>query len=410
MGAGWSGLAVATFLRERGATVRVYEASGRVGGRIGTRREAGYLVETGPHGVIPSSEATRTLMRIADMPFVEAPPRAPRFVVHAGKPGRLPTGPPGLLRTPLLGAGAKARLLLEPLRGAGPPHETVAAFARRRLGPGVERLADAFVTGVYAGDPERLVLAHAFPDLHRMDREGGLLRGMRRTKAPQPRPTLAAPRDGMESWMRALAARLDVRLHAPALRVTAGARPLVETPEGTHAHDALVLALDPAATAKLLGIEKEPPLAPVTIVAFGVPREAAPAEGYGILAPEQERRHVLGALYESALFPDRAPEGHALVRCLVGGRRRPERAHLPEAEAVKRAWDDLVALGVVRGEPTLARAYPTAGIPQPEADHDAWLAALPKGPVRVLGIGQRAVGLDALAREAEALAQELTRA
>lgn len=409
IGAGWSGLAAATFLQERGQHVRVLEASPRPGGRIKTHREDGYLVEAGPHGVIPSSPATRALLDASKVTLVTAPPNAPRFVVHKNRAQALPSKPPEIITTPLLSATAKARLLTEPFHKPGSKDETVGAFARRRFGNGVSHLVDAFVTGVYAGDPNRIVLQHAFPDLHRMDQQGGILRNL--TKPAGPRPTLTSAQNGMQAIIESLAARVPITYDEPAVKLQETTDAVeIDTRSGeTIRADHVVLAIDPTVTRRLLDIGHDAPtMASVHVVAFGLPAANAPREGYGLLAPEAEGRFILGGLYESALFPGRAPEGQALIRCLVGGRRHPERANLPHDEIARQAWRDLTELGIVQGEPLRTFHLHTEGIPQPEAGQGAWLDALPQnGRIHVLGIGHRAVGLNALADEAHALATRL---
>ena len=83
---------------------------------------------------------------------------------------------------------------------------------------------------------------------------------------------------------------------------------------------------------------------PVTVVARGYAREDVPhpLDGFGYLTPGGEGRDVLGCLFPSSVLPGRAPEGHVLVCCFIGGDRRPELARLPE-EALRRLVDDELA-------------------------------------------------------------------
>jgi protoporphyrinogen/coproporphyrinogen III oxidase len=83
---------------------------------------------------------------------------------------------------------------------------------------------------------------------------------------------------------------------------------------------------------------------PVTVVARGYAREDVPhpLDGFGYLTPGGEGRDVLGCLFPSSVLPGRAPEGHVLVCCFIGGDRRPELARLPE-EALRRLVDEELA-------------------------------------------------------------------
>lgn len=347
------------------------------------------------------------------MDMVEAPRQAPRFIVHRGRLQALPASPPALVATPLLSPLAKARLLMEPLVRKGRGDESVLHLATRRLGPSVGPLMDAMVAGIHAGDPARLSARHAFPQIWRMDQDGGLLRSMlRQRKASKGRPPslLAAPREGMEAWVKALAHHLDVRIQTPALSITQGRdATTVRTPNETLEADRVVVALDPPASARLLRLNAPvPPTASMSLVAFGTDASTSPREGYGFLAPGDEGRFVLGCLYESALFPGRAPAGLSLLRCFVGGQRHPDRAHLDDATMIAQAWSDLKSLGVVSGDPTFSTVLRTEGIPQMELGHQAWLDELAKKTMApVLGIGHRAVGLEGLAVEAMGLASTL---
>ena len=79
----------------------------------------------------------------------------------------VPMSPVALVRTPLLTAGGKLRLLAEPLmRRRDGREETVAEFAGRRLGrEAVDNLVGPFLTGVYAGDEKQLGAAAVFGSL-----------------------------------------------------------------------------------------------------------------------------------------------------------------------------------------------------------------------------------------------------
>src|SRR5262249_20122643 len=112
----------------------------------------------------------------------------------------VPMGPSALIKTRLISNAAKLRLLREPFipPRREPGEESLASFVRRRLGPEiVERLVSPFVSGVYAGDAERLSVQATFVRLAELEAEAGsLLRGALRAAR--------APRDGTAKPKRSL--------------------------------------------------------------------------------------------------------------------------------------------------------------------------------------------------------------
>ena len=84
-----------------------------------------------------------------------------------------------------------------------------------------------------------------------------------------------------------------------------------------------------------------------------------------MLIPRVEGFKILGTIFSSALFPNRAPAGHLTLTSYVGGERIPELASLPPEELFAITCEDLRVLLGVRGKPTFQHSvyYPKA-IPQ----------------------------------------------
>jgi len=71
----------------------------------------------------------------------------------------------------------------------------------------------------------------------------------------------------------------------------------------------------------------------VASVVLGFRREDVefPCRGFGVLVPGIEKFRILGTIFSSSLFPNRAPAGHLRSRPM-SGERQPELALLPEEE------------------------------------------------------------------------------
>jgi len=419
VGAGISGLCTAHYLvREfsragRGAEIVIFEADRVPGGKMRTIREQGFAMEWGPNGFLTNKPHALDLVRELGIEHRLAPSSdlaRKRFILFGGRLRRLPETPPAFLRSDLLTLRGKLRVLLEPLARPAPraTDESLADFARRRLGAeALERLIDPMATGIFAGDPERMSLASCFPVIAELERRhGGLVKGMlalrrerrRAGAAPAlsagPGGVLTSFDEGVEALVRTLAERLAEGLHVGVAVERVSAAPkgylLSLSEKGrreTMEADAVVVAAESFAAAPMLEA-LEPalaealssiPYAPVAVVALGYHAATLghPLDGFGFLVPRSEGRRILGALWDSSVFPNRAPEGKALIRAMVGGARAPGLAALPEADLVALVREELRAAMGISAAPVIARVFRhPRGIPQYLVGHAKVLAAI----------------------------------
>lgn len=360
VGAGISGLVCAWKLQSEGARVAVVEASARPGGAIGTRREEGVLVEAGPNSMLETTPRIGELVQalgLAAERLEPGPQAKKRFILRGGRVQPVPTSPGAFLGTPLFSWGAKLALAREPFVGRGPAEreESVADFVRRRLGQEfLDYAINPFVSGVYAGDPEKLSVRAAFPRLVELEqRYGSLIRGQilgareRRRSAEKSKNTASMMtfRSGMQALTDALAARLETFVpSAPVVgleRTGGGFRAVATDGRAFEARQVvlampayaarpLVAALAPAA-AQALGEMIYPPVVSV-VSAYRREDVSHPLDGFGFLVPEKEKRRILGTIFSSSLFPGRGPVGMVVLTTFVGGMRQPELARAPDEE------------------------------------------------------------------------------
>lgn len=397
IGAGISGLYAAYWLKKRGFSVTVLEKDSEAGGTMKTIHDNGYLIETGPNSALETTPLFKELfseLKLQDELAYANPVGKNRFILRDGKLHALPLSPLAFLRTKLFSPSAKLRLLKEPFIGQAESEETIAQFVARRLGQEfLDYAIDPFVAGVYAADPHTLSVRAAFPKLYALEEEyGGLIKGMikgrkaRRERAEQSKDRAESFSfvSGMQVLPNALATDLRDRVLLDA-KVTAihdlalqdeepSDEPEARRYKVEFLHhgiseeieaDAVVLSCPSFVAANLLlplsakstHTLNAIPYAPVASVFVGFDRRDVPhpLSGFGFLVPSKERRRILGCLWSSSLFPNRAPEGNVGLTVFVGGSRQPELALLPDDQLTALVLDELKSIMQIQGKPVYLR-------------------------------------------------------
>jgi protoporphyrinogen/coproporphyrinogen III oxidase len=395
IGGGITGLVCTWRLRRLGVEALCLESSNRAGGALSSQRTDGFVLEAGAHTVRENASLGDLIREVGlGGQMLRAPRNLTRFVYRFGSLHPLPTGILSGLGSRLISTRAKMRLLgeLAVKRRASTGDESVEAFVRRRFGVElVDALVAPFVSGTFAGDPSVLSARALVPSLVAMEeRYGSALRGMLASAISGPRRrahgsrALISFRDGLETLPARLAARLGeaIQVETKVLSIThdasggrfdveirgrAGQRSLTSRTviAACSAWDAASLLDGPTRGASRA--LSEIPAASLATVSLSWPREdvSHPLNGVGFLVAAGERLRTLGCLWNSSIFPGRAPADQASFTAFLGGVRDPQAATLPDDDLVTLVGHELAETLGTRGRPrALAIARHRSALPQ----------------------------------------------
>jgi oxygen-dependent protoporphyrinogen oxidase len=456
-GAGISGLAIAWAIRRRNprADVVVLERSSRTGGNIRTEHVDGYICEMGPDGFLDNAPDTLKLVRTIGLESRLLPSNhaaGKRFIFLNGALREVPTSARAFLSTPLLSLSGKLRVACEPFatrRGDG--EESIYDFAARRIGrEAASVLVDSMVSGIFAGDSHELSLRACFPKMWQLENDhGGLFRALiatRRTRRKgdgvgAPTGRLTSFTGGMRDLIEQLTRTLGdvVRTSSPVLELrknsdVPGRRSAalslgysLATGHGRLAADAVILAGPATDSAALLRATDpalasaldEIPSAPLAVVCLGY--DAAELarhcslDGFGFLVPRGQNIRILGALWESSIYSNRARPGKALLRVMIGGACDRDAVTLDDRELVSIVRQDLgQTMGLACAPEFLRIVRHPRGIPQYVNGHlarvrriEMLLQAHPG--LFLAGNSYRGVSLNSCVSEAELIAEQVLR-
>lgn len=384
LGAGITGLAAGYALQQAKIDYRVLEAAPQAGGVLQSSYPQGYTLDHGANSLAlnPALEQLIADLGLEDRMAPATAASQQRLIYRDGRLHPVVPSPVGLLKTSLLSWRGKLRLFSEPWRKSEADGEdSVAAFFTRRLGrEAYQFLVEPILTGIYAGNGKQMSADAIFPRLKGWEREhGSLFRGLMASRKEKKdggglgRRGVASLQGGMHTLTSGLAKALGERLCLETVvqQVEAVAGGFVVTVDQKGKSQKISAAqviwtlpataaqalqpLDAALAQSLSHISYSPML----MLSLGYKEEevARPLDSFGFLVPGAEELPLLGAIWNSTIFPDKAPKGEALFTLFIGGARQKGADEATLLELSEEAREKFEYVMGILGEPVLRKPY-----------------------------------------------------
>lgn len=386
IGSGITGLTVSVFLKDKNKDVLLIDARKNVGGAIQTEKKDGWIFETGPNTILVTNTIFSELIEKTGLStqVLEASEAAKnRYIIKNGKTEALPLSPVSFFTSSLFSLRTKLNLFAEPFRSRmKSADETLSDFVVRRLGQEfLDYAINPFVAGVYAGSPDSLSVRYGFPKLYEIEKKhGSLIKGA--IKGPgKDRDPVDIPRNkakmisfsnGNQQFTDALGDLIGdnhLKLNTSVNQIEKKARESYQV----HFNDGssidcnhLIFTIPAHHLSKIewINVDETKQLQQISeviypevcVTHFGFKKSQIThlLDGFGMLVPEVENRFILGALFNSTLFPDRTPsQEECLITVFTGGSRHPQISSLTDAEITQKAFEDLKQILQIMGNPVI---------------------------------------------------------
>lgn len=394
IGAGITGLSVAWQAKELGVEIDLFESKQKGGGVIQTESNEDWRYELGPNTLLLKDPEVLELIESVGLSSrleIANTEASKRFIVRGGDLQALPQSFKDFLKTPLFSGKAKVRLMREPFIRKSDSETSIADFFENRFGKEIlDYAVNPFIAGIHAGKPENLSVKHAFPALYELEQSsgsvilGGLRKVFKRNGTKKVKRQLISFESGLQELPEKLMSQIsnihfDHTLEGSEKREDGwhiytnnngkyGPYSDLVVTIPLHKWDEEKLPLTKPAAKKLQNVTYPP----LSMMVLGYKKEDIkhPLDGFGFLVPEVENRSILGALFTSTLFKNRAPKGHHLLTVFTGGARQPETARMESDELLKLVEKDLKDLIGLRGSPVFKEhIYWPKSIPQYETGY-----------------------------------------
>lgn len=370
IGAGISGLTLGYYLQKQNIPYQIIESSSISGGNIQTLTYQGRVLELGPNTIVlkPHIETLLQELRLEQEILFANPSAKKRYILKENQYKALPSNPFTLLFGTFFSTRTKVKILKDLFKKPNPTipdKENVHDFFVRHFGLEIaELVVNPFVSGIYAGDSQKLVTEYAFPTLIEAEKNtGSILKGFIKYQKEHRSKGIISFKNGLHTLIKALHQAQDknILLHTSIEKITFNNNEhyiYLSSDEFIKAQK-IIFTIPAYATARYIHTLSETfahniasiPYAPVCVVHSIYPKNKVKhkLDGFGALHPSKYNTFTLGTIFNSTLFSHRAKTEEVLLTTFIGGQKF---LPLSEKEIQLKTHQELAKYLGINAEPT----------------------------------------------------------
>ncbi|MBX2846474.1 MAG: protoporphyrinogen oxidase [Saprospiraceae bacterium] len=403
IGGGVTGLSLGAYMKDAGFNCIILEKGKRPGGVIQSVEENGYIFDVGANSTSSNLafEQMVDILGLRDEVIAPTENFKKRYILKKKKLKHLNPKPSAFMTSSLLSGAGKKGILTERFKTASTTmdDESVGTFFERRFGKEiVDYIINPVLAGIYAGDPYKLGMQSVMPKIAELEaRYGSLTKAIKKEKDFMPKREIRSFKKGMSTFIDGLVDYIG----ADDILSDTEVKKVVHNEDGTFslgllqegysleiAADVVVFATPAYTTAEFIRpINNDMadllarvyyPKMMVLQLGFDAKSIKQKLDSFGFLVPEVEKKAFLGAIWNSALFPNRAPEGKKAFTLFIGGVRNEDQVTAENIERLKStAIDEFMEIMGIKDVPEYVNHYIwDKAIPQMDVGHQSLVESI----------------------------------
>ena len=388
LGAGISGLTLAHYLNKKNLDFLVVESQPKVGGNIISFEKSGFVCENGPNTVLLNKKSVVELIDeigLKDKIIFPNDYNNKRFLLRKGKLIPIPQNFIEFIKTNLLSLTSKLRLIIEIFIPKHNRNVSVKSFFKKRFGNNFEEIfVEPFLTGIYAGETNKMSTKHVLNKIWNMEQKSGsiIIDALKRKKKLNKSRSFNF-KNGLIDFVLAINKNISNKIILKSevtsvKKIKKGYEIIINSNIKYHCKK-LISTLPAFGLADIIFDKKisknlkKINYCPIMVLHLGIEKSKIKEniDGFGVLTKRKDNQSFLGILFNSRIFPHVAPQGNDLLTVIIGGARQPQLIDQDVNKLKKTIINEIRKIISYDGKIIMENNFLWKnGIPQYNLDHD----------------------------------------